>query len=61
MAPALSKEFLEIHANSRVRINSGNRTSHDHNIQLKSAWFVTIGFLIIDSNFKILFATVVMI
>ena len=30
-------------------------------IKVENAWFVTIGFLIIDSNFKIIYAIIVMI
>ena len=35
MAPASSKEFLDIQANCRVWIHSETRTWHDNNIQLE--------------------------
>ena len=36
MAPAMSKEFLEIQGNYRVSIHSETRTWHDNNIQWRN-------------------------
>ena len=44
MAPALSKEFLDIHANYRVWIHSETRTWHD-NIQLNFYFHTSLQYL----------------
>ena len=38
MAPASSKEFLDIQANYRVWVHSEIRTSHDNNIQSNASY-----------------------
>ena len=45
MAPASSKEFLDIQANYRVWIYSETRTLHDNNVQSQEITFLNLNIL----------------